>query len=53
MEDAGLSRYEIPEFFVALPDMPIMTNGKIRKADLVKQIGDGRILPERARRRGA
>lgn len=45
MDAAGLSRYELPEFFVALPEIPVMTNGKVRKPDLVRRVQEGEIVP--------
>jgi len=42
---AGLSKYEMPEFFVALADMPLMPNGKIARHDLTKWVQEGRVVP--------
>jgi hypothetical protein len=42
---AGLSRAEMPEFFLELDDMPLMSNGKIKKSDLAARIRDGRVVP--------
>ncbi len=42
---AGLSRYEMPEFMLAVAEMPLMANGKIDKAVLVRQIGAGVLSP--------
>lgn len=41
---AGLSRYEMPEFTLALAEMPLMANGKIDKPLLVRQIGAGTLV---------
>ena len=43
---AGLSKYEMPEFFIELADMPLMPNGKIQRQDLTKWVKEGRIVPE-------
>lgn len=42
---AGLSRHEMPEFYLELADIPLMSNGKIRKLDIMKRIADGRMAP--------
>jgi acyl-CoA synthetase len=42
---AGLSRAEMPEFFLELDDIPLMSNGKIKKSDIVAWIRDGRVVP--------
>jgi acyl-CoA synthetase len=43
---AGLSKYEMPEFFITLDDMPLMPNGKIHRQDLTRWVKEGRIVPE-------
>lgn len=45
LADAGLSKYEMPEFFLALDDIPLMSNGKIQKLDIVNAIEAGRVTP--------
>jgi acyl-CoA synthetase len=45
LDMAGLTRYEMPEYFVALPDIPLMPNGKIQKLDIVKWVHDGTVKP--------
>jgi len=42
---AGLSRYDMPEFWLELPDIPLMANGKIQKLDIAKWIRDGAVTP--------
>jgi acyl-CoA synthetase (AMP-forming)/AMP-acid ligase II len=42
---AGLSKYEMPEFFLELPDIPLMPNGKIEKLEIVKWVLDGTVQP--------
>ncbi len=41
----GLPRFEMPEYFLELDDIPLMSNGKIQKQDIVAWIGDGRVTP--------
>ncbi len=45
LADAGLSRYDMPEFWLELPDIPLMANGKIQKLDIARWIRDGSVTP--------
>jgi acyl-CoA synthetase len=45
LAQAGLSKYEMPEFFLALSDMPLMPNGKIARHDLTRSVQEGRVVP--------
>ncbi|HTS41921.1 MAG TPA: AMP-binding protein [Xanthobacteraceae bacterium] len=49
LDAAGLSRYDMPEYFVSLDEIPLTPNGKIRKRDIVDWIAKGRISPEPVR----
>jgi acyl-CoA synthetase len=42
---AGLSRYDMPEYFIALNAFPLTASGKILKRELVRWAKDGRIQP--------
>ena len=42
---AGLSKYEMPEFYVELADVPLMANGKVQKAEIARWVRDGRLVP--------
>ena len=42
---AGLSRYDMPEYFIALTEFPLTASGKILKRELVEWAKDGRISP--------
>jgi acyl-CoA synthetase (AMP-forming)/AMP-acid ligase II len=42
---AGLSRHEMPEFFIECPEIPLMSNGKIQKREIVKWIESGQVVP--------
>jgi acyl-CoA synthetase (AMP-forming)/AMP-acid ligase II len=50
LETAGLARYEMPEFFIDCPEIPLMPNGKIQKLDIVKWIASGQVVPDPVRR---
>jgi acyl-CoA synthetase len=45
LDASGLSKFDMPEYFVALEQMPLTTSGKILKRDLVSAIQEGRITP--------
>ncbi len=42
---AGLSRYDMPEYFIALSAFPLTASGKILKRELVRWAKDGEIAP--------
>src|SRR5262249_6757062 len=43
LDHAGLSRYEMPEYFLVLEHIPLTPRGKMRKRDLVEAIEQGRL----------
>ena len=43
--EAGLSKFEMPEYFLTLGDMPKTESGKPRKRDIVEWISEGRVRP--------
>ena len=45
----GLSKFDMPEFFVALDAFPLTASGKILKRELVEWVKRGRIAPEPVR----
>ena len=42
----GLSRYDMPEFWLPMTDIPLMPNGKVDKLEIVRRIADGALSPE-------
>ena len=46
LDDAGLSKYDMPEFFLQLEEIPLTASGKMRKRDIVDWIADGRAQPK-------
>jgi acyl-CoA synthetase len=42
---SGLSRYDMPEYFIAMPAFPLTASGKILKRELVEWAREGRITP--------
>jgi acyl-CoA synthetase len=45
----GLSKYDMPEYFVALEAFPLTASGKILKRELVEWARSGRLAPEPVR----
>ena len=45
----GLSRFDMPEYFAAVGDIPLTASGKIRKRDLLEQIKRGQLVPAAVR----
>ncbi len=50
---AGLSRYDMPEYFIAMEAFPLTASGKILKRELVEWARAGRIAPSPMRWRPA
>jgi acyl-CoA synthetase len=49
LHESGLSRYDMPEYFIALAEYPLTASGKILKRELVEWAKSGRIVPEAVR----
>jgi acyl-CoA synthetase len=45
LDASGLSRYDMPEYFLQLDEIPLTASGKILKRDLVASIQEGRLTP--------
>jgi acyl-CoA synthetase len=45
LHKAGLSRYDMPEYFIAMTAYPLTASGKILKRELVEWARNGRIQP--------
>jgi len=45
LDDGGLSKYEMPEYFLQVDEIPLTASGKVRKRDIVDWIADGRARP--------
>jgi acyl-CoA synthetase len=44
-----LSKYDMPEYLLAVDEIPLTPNGKIRKRDLVDWVAQGRVKPQPVR----
>ena len=49
LDALGLSKYDMPEYFIALEAFPLTASGKILKRDLVEWTKAGRITPQPVR----
>ena len=49
LEACGLSKFDMPEYFIALDELPLTTSGKILKRDLILAIQEGRVKPQAVR----
>ena len=49
----GLSKFDMPEYFMALPEMPTTASGKILKRELTEMVRAGTLAPEPVRYRAA
>ena len=45
----GLSRYDMPEYFIALPNFPLTASGKVVKRHLIEMVKEGAIKPQSVR----
>ena len=53
LDRAGLSRYDMPEYFIAIDAFPLTASGKILKRELIAWAREGRIAPVPVRWRGS
>ncbi len=49
LDAAGLSKYDMPEYFLDVDQIPLTPSGKIRKRDIVDWIAQGRVTPTAVR----
>jgi acyl-CoA synthetase len=47
----GLSKFDMPEFFLVVSEFPLTASGKILKRELVQWVASGRVQPEPVRYR--
>jgi len=50
LETQGLSKYDLPEYFIAVDEIPVTASGKILKRVLLGSIASGSIKPHPVRR---
>ncbi len=49
LDDAGLSRYDMPEYYIELDEIPLTASGKIFKRGIAERIAAGEIKPSPVR----
>lgn len=45
LDEIGLSKYDMPEYFLELAEIPLTASGKVRKRDVTDWIADGSVTP--------
>ena len=53
LDATGLSKYDMPEYYLAIEEIPVTPNGKMLKRDIVNRIKDGHSNRSRSASRGA
>jgi acyl-CoA synthetase len=49
LDRSGLSKYDMPEYFASVDDIPLTASGKVRKRDLSDWIIEGSLKPQPVR----
>jgi acyl-CoA synthetase len=49
LSEAGLSKYDMPEYFLQLEQFPLTASGKVLKRRLVEMVAEGRLNPQPVR----
>jgi acyl-CoA synthetase len=49
LRESGLSKYDMPEYYLALEEFPMTASGKVLKRELVEWTKSGRLKPEPVR----
>lgn len=49
LADEGLSKFDMPEFYVVMKEFPLTPSGKILKRELMQWVASGRLQPEPVR----
>lgn len=52
LNDNGLSKYDMPEYFVSLESFPLTASGKVLKRRLVEMVKEGSLTPQPVRWQG-
>ncbi|MCC6887672.1 MAG: acyl--CoA ligase [Hyphomicrobiales bacterium] len=52
LNDHGLSKYDMPEYFVAMDSFPLTASGKVLKRRLVEMVVEGQLAPQPIRWQG-
>lgn len=49
LHEAGLSKYDMPEYYLSLPAFPLTASGKVLKRELVAWVRSGKVRPQPVR----
>jgi acyl-CoA synthetase len=49
LDDQGLSKYDMPEFFLELDSFPLTASGKVLKRRLIEMVAQGTLEPRPVR----
>ena len=52
LDEQGLSKYDMPEFFLELVEFPLTASGKVLKRRLVEMVAQGLLTPQPVRWHG-
>jgi acyl-CoA synthetase len=52
LDEAGLSKFDMPEYYLPLDDIPLTPNGKMQKRAILDWIEQGRVVPQPVRFEG-
>ena len=46
LNKSGLSKYDMPEYFLEIKEMPLTASGKIKKREIAEWVAEGRLVPQ-------
>jgi acyl-CoA synthetase len=46
LNESGLSKYDMPEYFLEIKEMPLTASGKIKKHEIAEWVAEGRLVPQ-------
>jgi acyl-CoA synthetase len=49
LNEHGLSKYDMPEFFIELQSFPLTASGKVLKRRLMEMVAEGSLKPQPVR----
>jgi acyl-CoA synthetase len=52
LNDVGLSKYDMPEYYLLLDELPLTASGKVLKRTLMQWVNEQRIVPQAVRWQG-
>jgi acyl-CoA synthetase (AMP-forming)/AMP-acid ligase II len=46
LNESGLSKHDMPEYFLEIKEMPLTASGKIKKREIAEWVAEGRLVPQ-------